>query len=510
MGSLLSTSIYLDTSLFSWHHASSTIILLILASGLLGALTQLTTKRLKVPIPLSEEIPDALSRKRSYVSKSRQLLDKYYQKFKNRPFGIDTMDGVKLVLPLECLDELKSHPALSFKASIDNDALIEYTGIGGVEVWGAHQILSKMNPTLGAYIPVFQDYIKEGLPRLIGRPTEWTPVNTNDAMLELVAIMSARIMHSEEAARDPTWIKLSTHFVHTCIDYATALKNWPPALRPIACFFLPVRKELNRQWAEGREIIARSLARKKALGGAPLENPPTMLDHLTSGQHAEKLDDLELQLTLQMTLAVASIHTTSSTVTQVLYDLAALPEFTEELRQEVIQVKERNGGVLTKQALAETKKLDSWMKESLRMNAPDLTTFQRMATRPLTLKDGTYIPAGTKMELPTSAINFEPAIYPSPETFDGMRSYRQRQEEGSEHKHSFVSVSRNELGWGFGRHACPGRFLSDVEIKLMMAEFLVNYEIKNPKGHPRYKNIEAGVNVLPDPTKEVMVRVRRD
>lgn len=71
------------------------------------------------------------------------------------------------MLPLEYLDELKSHPALSFKASIDNvgktcfaystkgcansskDALIDYTGVGGVEAWGAHQILSKMNPTLG-------------------------------------------------------------------------------------------------------------------------------------------------------------------------------------------------------------------------------------------------------------------------------------------------------------------------------------------------------------------------
>lgn len=192
-------------------------------------------------------------------------------------------------------------------------------------------------------------------------------------MLELVAIMSARIMHCEDAARDPTWIHFSTHFVHTCIEYGTALKNWPPALRPIASRFMPVRAELKRQWAEGRAIIARSLARKKALGGAPLENPPTMLDHLTSGLHAAKLNDLELQLTLQMTLAVASIHTTSSTVTQVLYDLAALPEFAEELRREVVEVKDRHGGMLTKQALAEMKKLDSWMKESLRMNAPDLS-----------------------------------------------------------------------------------------------------------------------------------------
>lgn len=182
-------------------------------------------------------------------------------------------------------------------------------------------------------------------------------------------------MHSEEAARNPTWLKLSTSFVHTAIEYGSALKSWPPVLRPVVAYFLPQRLEKEQQLSGGREIIAKSLARKKALGGAPLENPPTMLDHLTSGAHASKADDLELQLILQMTLAVASIHTTSSTITQVLYDLAVQPDQAEELRLEVVEVLEKSGGVFTKQSLAEMKKLDSWMKESLRMSAPDMSKF---------------------------------------------------------------------------------------------------------------------------------------
>lgn len=56
--------------------------------------------------------------------------------FKNEVFGLDTQDGMidlqtvpcrrlhfiglKLVIPPSYLDALKSHPALSFKASIDN------------------------------------------------------------------------------------------------------------------------------------------------------------------------------------------------------------------------------------------------------------------------------------------------------------------------------------------------------------------------------------------------------
>ncbi|KAK1705635.1 cytochrome P450 [Colletotrichum acutatum] len=509
MGSLLPTAIRIDASLLNWHHLSSTASFLILSSLLLGILSQVLTRRLKVPTPLSEEVSDILNRKRSYGANARKLLDKYYERFKSKPFGIDTMDGVKVVLPLASVDELKSHPALSFKASIDNDALVNYTGIGGVDAWGVHQILAKMNPSLGAYVPVFHGMIQEHLPKFLGSPTDWTPVKPYQQFFELVAILSARIMHSDEAARNPAWTNLSMSFVHTAIDYGSALKQWPPFLRPFVAYFLPERLEKEKQWAQGREIVAKSMARKNALGGASLENPPTMLDHLSSGDHADKAGDLDLQLLLQMTLAVASIHTTSSSMVQVLYDLAAYPEYTEELRQEVVEVLESSGGIFTKQSLAEMKKLDSWMKESLRMNAPDLTTFQRMATKPVTLKDGTYIPAGTKMELPTSAINFDASIYPDPHKFDGMRSYRQRQKEGMAHKHSFVSVTRTELGWGFGRHACPGRFLSDVEIKLMFAEFLLNYEIKNLDGQPRSKNVEFGVNVLPDPEHQVLIRARK-
>ncbi|KAK1635049.1 cytochrome P450 [Colletotrichum phormii] len=315
-------------------------------------------------------------------------------------------------------------------------------------------------------------------------------------------------------------------FVNTAIEYGSVLKQWPPFLRPFVAYFLPERLEKEKQWAEGREIVAKSMARKSALGGAPLENPPTMLDHLSSGDHADKAGDLDLQLLLQMTLAVASIHTASSTMVQVLYDLAAYPEYTEELRKEVVEVLESSGGIFTKQSLGEMKKLDSWMKESLRMNARDLSkshyltkhktnshklkaTFQRMATKPMTMKDGTYIPAGTKMELPTSAINFDASMYPDPHKFDCMRSYRQRQEDETAHKHSFVSVTRTELGWGFGRHACPGGFLSDVEIKLMFAEFLLNYEIKNMDGQPRSKNVEFGVNVLPDTEYQGLIRARK-
>ncbi|KAF9880301.1 hypothetical protein CkaCkLH20_02255 [Colletotrichum karsti] len=495
----------MDASLLRWSHVTSTASLVLLTTLLLGVLYKATSRAVKIPKPLDEEVPNLWSRKQAFFTDARRLLEKYHHRFKSQPFGIDAMDGLNIVLPLETMDELKSNPAVEFRATIEREFLTPYTGVGQIYDWGVHEIRARMNPTLGAYVPIFHNLIQGHLEKSFGSPAEWTTFKPHEHIVELVAILSARIMQGEDAARNPAWIKFALSFVNTAVEYGTALKPWPKFLRPVVKNFLPERVEMEKRKAEGREIVAKAMANRRAAGP---ENPPTMMDHLSTGDHANKADDLELQLWLQMALAAVSIHTTSSTMTQVLYDLAANPEYTKELRAEVEEVLAQSGGVFTKQSLGELKKLDSWIKESFRMGGPDLATFQRLTLEPLTLKDGTYIPVGTKLEVPTAAVNYNPAIYPNPDTFDGLRSYRMRQEEGMAHKHSFVSVSRNELGWGFGKHACPGRFFSDIVIKLTFAELLLNYDIKNLDGQPRPKNTDFGLVVMPDSEHQVLVRAR--
>lgn len=48
------------------------------------------------------------------------------------------------------------------------------------------------------------------------------------------------------------------------------------------------------------------------------------------------------------------------------YSVAALPDFIPELREEINQALSENGGVFTSNALQSMKKLDSFLKETLR------------------------------------------------------------------------------------------------------------------------------------------------
>ena len=53
----------------------------------------------------------------------------------------------------------------------------------------------------------------------------------------------------------------------------------------------------------------------------------------------------------------------------------------------------------------------------------------------------------------------------------------------------------------------PGRFFAANEIKLMLSRILLDYDIKMPDGFSeRYPNLAMGLDALPDPTKNLMLK----
>ncbi|KAH6995272.1 cytochrome P450 [Ilyonectria destructans] len=493
--SLLSISLEKDILIY--------LISFVLLSSSVAILLPYTQSEVKVPIPLATSVTSKKKRKEAYCFDSRATLKQGYGRFKETPFGVDSMEGVKLVVPLKFLDKLRSHPSLSFQKSIDNDLLKHYSGVGGLDTRGVNILHTKFNPTLHAFIPQIHGLVRQHLPSKLGPAKDWTAIRLHEGLTEIVARASAFVMHNEEASQSPEWLQVIQEYVMHAVEYAQALKVWPSILRPVICRFLPQSKELARLWGTAGAIIKETLDAKKS-GVKVASDPPTIIDYLTSGPNADLVDDVDCQVEQQLHLAVASIHTTSSSVLHCLFDLAARPEYISELRQEAKEVLESCGGVYSKQGLLKLEKLDSFMKESQRVSSPDLTTFQRMALTPFDLPDGTHVPAKTKLEIATSAINMDAAYFEDPETFDGFRFYRRRQ--NGETNLAYTSVGKTNLGWGVGRHACPGRFLADIEIKLVVSEILLHYDIKNPEGQGRHKNVEFEAVVFPDPEAEILLK----
>lgn len=77
-------------------------------------------------------------------------------------------------------------------------------------------------------------------------------------------------------------------------------------------------------------------------------------------------------------------------------------------------------------------------------------------------------------------------------------------------QYQYVSVTKENMGFGYGRHACPGRFFATTQMKLTLAYILLNYELKMPDGvKGRYANVVKGSTISPDPTKSIFIRKLR-
>lgn len=101
------------------------------------------------------------------------------------------------------------------------------------------------------------------------------------------------------------------------------------------------------------------------------------------------------------------------------------------------------------------------------------------------------------IEVPAVAVNSDSGVFPNASEFDPLRFYKLRQSAKSKGSvegaalNQFVSVSQNSLTFGYGRHACPGRFFAANEIKMILANVLLRYDLKMTEGSTgRYPNVE--------------------
>ncbi|KAL8718105.1 MAG: hypothetical protein Q9225_004727 [Loekoesia sp. 1 TL-2023] len=215
---------------------------------------------------------------------------------------------------------------------------------------------------------------------------------------------------------------------------------------------------------------------------------------------------------LQLMVNLAGIHTTSLALTHAIHDLCEHQEYVEELRNEVEEALQKDGG-WKRDTHDKLHKLDSFLKESQRFAPPTLLSFNRVALSTLTLSDGAEIPAGTHFSVASRNILFDPEITPDPEKFDGLRYFRMREcsstMDSSLQQYDFAHVDGINMNFGAGRYACPGRFFASMELKLLLAHLLLEFDFSFPPGASRPPLLVIDEFVAPSPWAKVMVRRRR-
>ncbi|KIL61858.1 hypothetical protein M378DRAFT_166342, partial [Amanita muscaria Koide BX008] len=133
---------------------------------------------------------------------------------------------------------------------------------------------------------------------------------------------------------------------------------------------------------------------------------------------------------------------------------------------------------------------------------------QRKVMKDFTFSNGMTVPAGNIVAVASTPTHIDSEHYTDPETFDGFRFEKIRDEEGMENKHQLISLDLTYVLFGGGRHACPGRFFAANELKVMLAHVLMNYDVQMANGDGRPEKWVFGTVSLPDRKAQVMFRKR--
>ncbi len=355
---------------------------------------------------------------------------------------------------------------------------------------------------------------------------EWHEVDVLASLREIVTQVSTRVFLGPELCRNKEWLANTQGYTDNVFRAVRVIRRWPEWSRPYVQWFLSDCARIRQQVKRAEEIIEPVIAKrleamalaKKGLAEMPEDAIVWM--HQTATGKGKEYHAAHIQLSLSM----ASVHTTSDLFSNILFQLCRHPEWIEPLLKEAQDVRVEGGWEKT--SLYRMKLADSLMKETQRLKPLGVRASSRHRHRPLecssyprltsgivlshrythddvTLSDGTFIPKGAIIGTNMSRM-WDPEVYPNPDEWQPDRFLKLREEPGKEHSSQFVTTTMESLGFGIGSHACPGRFFASSKVKLLLAYVLENYEFK--RADTGKDAVPMFLEIVTNPKAKLLVR----
>ncbi|KAJ7215153.1 cytochrome P450 [Mycena rebaudengoi] len=391
---------------------------------------------------------------------------------------------------------------LSFQESTNDFLQTAYTmgpDISDHPEWHINVIRSTLTRNLGRCFPEVRDELCTAFEDILSlEGNQWKGVTAYTAVMDIVCRTSNRLFVGLPLCRNPEWMKLNIHFTIDVVMAAHMIRMFPPFLRPI---FAPLITSRKRNLRKAEKMLRPIL--EDRLNSMHDESRPNDLITWLLDAASEKEREIPSLVERILTVNFAAIHTSSISFLNALYDLAAHPENMAPLRSEVKRVVSE--GSWTKEALGNMHQIDSFLRESQRMNGLGLVSMGRKVVNSQGFKfaDGQTLPYGAFMQIATEGVHHDTEIYDNPDEFDAFR-FSRRRDEKKEQGHIFnqhmVTTGVDYLPFGHGRHACPGRFFAATELKAMLAHVVMNYDVK----------LDESANGIPNTKAKVYFRKRSD
>ena len=178
-----------------------------------------------------------------------------------------------------------------------------------------------------------------------------------------------------------------------------------------------------------------------------------------------------------ISMMFAGHHTSSGTAAWTLIELLRHPEVMKDVVAELDELY-ADGSEVSFQALRSIPRLESALKETLRLHPP-LILLLRVAKQDVEI-GGHHIPAGTMVGATPRVSNRIPEDFPEPELFDPGRYIDPRQED-----------LLNRWTWipfGAGKHRCVGSAFAMMQLKAIFSVILRDYEFEMSQPSETYRD----------------------
>ncbi|KIL65509.1 hypothetical protein M378DRAFT_76984, partial [Amanita muscaria Koide BX008] len=443
----------------------------------------------------------------------QEMVQEGYNKFRGSIFKIPTLTSWTIVVTGgKLIDEIRLSPEDALSAYEANKEFLKTDLTIGLEHhrdrFHVEVIKRPLTKNIGARLADVQDEIITAFEDHIpATEREWTRITAYPTIMDIVCRASNRMFVGLPLCRDPDWLALNKKFAIDLVKSGRLLNFVPSALRPLAASLMRnVSNGIKRGTKHFEPFLRERFEQEAKYGEDWPERPNDMVTWMLEVTKDRQRSVRSLVIAVLVT-NFAAIHTTTMSFTYVMYELATRPEYVKPLRDEIEAVIKEEGW--SKDSIRKLRKVDSFIKESLRLSNFALVTMSRKALRDFTFSDGTTIPAGSTMAVPFNGVNTDPNDYSDPSVFDGFRFEKLRGQDGESMKHQITSLGVDYILFGNGRHACPGRFFVANELKVMLAHVVMNYDVKMADGKGRPRNWQFGFRRAPDTTAQILFRKRR-
>ncbi|KAJ7048828.1 cytochrome P450 [Mycena amicta] len=387
------------------------------------------------------------------------------------------------------------------------------------ETYHIPAIRTSLNLNLANKLPELLDEMVMAYDEELVVSEAWTPLCPGKVYAGIIARVSNRIFVGPKLCRNREYRNLVIRFSNRVLTAGGIIRMAVPGfLRPIVGWFFRFAFGHQRRMVQLLAPYIAERQQNRAMGDAHL-NPNDMLDWLMDqpweGQTEHSSESLALRM---LNVNFVGVHTTTKAFMHALYHLASKPEYIPILRDEVEAFLDPISPVSwSKEALARCTKLDSFLKESLRLNGMAAIWMPRLTVAPFEFSDGTVVPPGNFVATAVTAIHEDEANYPRAKEFDGLRFSKMgiagderdelKADSDSQWMHKLTGTSPSYLSFGGGRHICPGRFFASLEMKSLLALLLLRYDVRMADG-VRPADEWFGPVSSPAPKAQVLFRKR--